>query len=276
MSIGKNIAKYRKALSLTQEELGERLGVTNQSVSKWELEVSMPDIMLLPKIATVLGVSLEDIYGIEKSTGKMSVNADDFPIFCHNKLHELFYHNSKMRFTHIDSSDEAQLECQKQKLKDGCRIGCISNIKGAVVLTEDLALVDCGYKTEIDADFIRMTQDSEYVLMCLLNRNVRKVLFYQYNTALNNSKIHNAEFTVEDIMYSTSLSETEVLNTLKCLENIHVNEVYTDRETKTKKYVLKYSAAIYALAICKLAGLLSEADPVWTVVRDTSMDSSLH
>lgn len=63
MSIGKNIAKYRKALGLTQEALGVKLGVTNQAVSKWEMEVSMPNIMLLPEIVTALGVSFEDIYG---------------------------------------------------------------------------------------------------------------------------------------------------------------------------------------------------------------------
>ncbi len=40
MSIGKNIAKYRKMLDLTQEELGVKLGVTNQAVSKWESEIS--------------------------------------------------------------------------------------------------------------------------------------------------------------------------------------------------------------------------------------------
>ncbi len=70
MGIGKNIAKYRKALSITQAELGERLGVTNQAVSKWESEVSMPDIMLLPRIAFALGVSLEDIYGITSDSKK--------------------------------------------------------------------------------------------------------------------------------------------------------------------------------------------------------------
>ena len=40
MSIGKNIAKYRKAAGMTQEELGTSLGVTNQAVSKWESEIS--------------------------------------------------------------------------------------------------------------------------------------------------------------------------------------------------------------------------------------------
>ena len=50
MEIGKNIAKYRKAKGWTQEELGSRLGVTNQAVSKWESETSMPDISLLPAL----------------------------------------------------------------------------------------------------------------------------------------------------------------------------------------------------------------------------------
>lgn len=70
MSIGKNLAKYRKAKRLTQEELGEKLGVTNQAVSKWESEASMPDVMLLPEIATALNITLDDLYGIAKEPEK--------------------------------------------------------------------------------------------------------------------------------------------------------------------------------------------------------------
>ena len=106
MSIGKNLAKYRKAKRLTQEELGEKLGVTNQAVSKWESEASVPDVMLLPEIATALNITLDDLYGIAKEPEKISGSADDFPAFCHQKLIELFYYNTKMRFTHIGSSDK--------------------------------------------------------------------------------------------------------------------------------------------------------------------------
>ena len=59
MSIGKNIALLRRAKGLTQAELGDLLGVSNQAVSKWESEMSMPDVMLLPEIAKVFGVALE-------------------------------------------------------------------------------------------------------------------------------------------------------------------------------------------------------------------------
>lgn len=64
MSIGKNIALLRKAKGLTQAELGDLLGVSNQAVSKWESEMTMPDVMLLPEIAKVLGVEINDLYGI--------------------------------------------------------------------------------------------------------------------------------------------------------------------------------------------------------------------
>ena len=67
MSIGTNIAVYRKNKGLTQSELGEMLGVTNQAVSKWESEVSMPDVMLLPEIAKVLGVTLESLYNLNEN-----------------------------------------------------------------------------------------------------------------------------------------------------------------------------------------------------------------
>lgn len=75
MSIGSNIAKFRKEKGLTQNELGERLGVTNQAISKWETETSMPDVMLLPEIAKALGVSLEMLYSDEEDT-KITVAQD--------------------------------------------------------------------------------------------------------------------------------------------------------------------------------------------------------
>ncbi len=62
MSIGKNIATFRKAKGITQTQLGEMLGVSNQAVFKWEAEMTMPDVMLLPEIAKALDVTLEELY----------------------------------------------------------------------------------------------------------------------------------------------------------------------------------------------------------------------
>ena len=272
MSIGKNIAKYRKALGLTQEALGVKLGVTNQAVSKWEMEVSMPDIMLLPEIVTALGVSFEDIYGMEKSDEKISVSADNFPAYCHKKLIDLFYYSTKMRFTHIGSSDAEQLNYQIQKLMDGCKIGCISNTQGAIVVTDDFSFIDCNYKAEGSEQIIKSQGADDYLLMYLADKNFRKVFYYQYKAAFEKSKTDNSEFTFDEIMNGCNLTEDETIAALRLLKDCHINEVYTDRVTKTKKYVFLISNALYAHVVYKLVGLLSE-DPVWTVVRDTSMIS---
>ena len=60
---GQRIAAYRKERGLTQESLAQRLGVTNQAVSKWESDQCCPDIMLLPALADEFGVSLDELFG---------------------------------------------------------------------------------------------------------------------------------------------------------------------------------------------------------------------
>ena len=271
MSIGKNIAKYRKAKGLTQEELGAKLGVTNQAVSKWESEVSMPDVILLPKIANALNITLDDLYGITKEPEKISCSADDFPAFCHQKLIELFYYNTKMRFTHIGSSDKEQLEFQIKKLMQGCRIGCLSNTQGAIVTTEDFSFIDNTYKA-VNSENVIKSQADDYTLMYLTDKNFRKVFYYQYKTAFERSKENNTEFTFDEIMTGCNLTEDETAAALRLLKDTRINEVYTDTATKTKKYVFLISNALYAHAIYKLAELLFE-DACWAVVRDTSMIS---
>jgi len=60
-TIGKRISYLRKEKGITQEELAVKLDVTPQAVSKWENDISYPDIMLLPKIAEILGVTVDEL-----------------------------------------------------------------------------------------------------------------------------------------------------------------------------------------------------------------------
>lgn len=64
-NLGENIAKLRKAVSITQSELASKLNVTPQAVSKWENGVSAPDVYLMPKIAEALGVTIDDVFDYE-------------------------------------------------------------------------------------------------------------------------------------------------------------------------------------------------------------------
>ena len=57
------ISFYRKKSGLTQEELAKKLGVTNQSVSKWESAQCCPDIGLLPMLADIFEISIDELFG---------------------------------------------------------------------------------------------------------------------------------------------------------------------------------------------------------------------
>lgn len=60
-NIGDLIAVLRKERGMTQKELAEKMNVTDKAVSKWERNLSCPDINSVPHLAEVLGVSVEEL-----------------------------------------------------------------------------------------------------------------------------------------------------------------------------------------------------------------------
>lgn len=61
--LSERIGTLRKESKLTQEQLAKRLGVTSQAVSKWENEQSCPDVSLLPQLADIFRVSIDELFG---------------------------------------------------------------------------------------------------------------------------------------------------------------------------------------------------------------------
>ena len=66
-TLGERIAYYRKKQNLTQEALAERCSVSAQAVSKWENNLTAPDITLLPLLAEVFNVSCDELLGVQKT-----------------------------------------------------------------------------------------------------------------------------------------------------------------------------------------------------------------
>ena len=64
LAIGENIRNFRKKNDLTQEALADRLGVSYQSISRWENGTTYPDLELLPAIAEVLVVTVDELLGM--------------------------------------------------------------------------------------------------------------------------------------------------------------------------------------------------------------------
>lgn len=58
---GRFMAELRKAKNMTQEQLAEKLGVSNRSISRWENGKTMPDLSLLPAVSEELGVSISEL-----------------------------------------------------------------------------------------------------------------------------------------------------------------------------------------------------------------------
>ena len=66
VKVGKFIAQLRKEQGFTQEELGQKIGVTNKTVSRWENGNYMPDIELLIPLGEALGVSVTELLAGER------------------------------------------------------------------------------------------------------------------------------------------------------------------------------------------------------------------
>lgn len=65
-SLGQRIARLRRNKGLTQEELGDKVSVSSQAVSKWETDSSLPDVTLLVKIANIFDITVDELLGNDK------------------------------------------------------------------------------------------------------------------------------------------------------------------------------------------------------------------
>ncbi len=69
-AVGANIKRLRKAKGLSQKELAEQLNVIDKTISRWECGYGLPDVNLLPEIAKIFGVSIEELIGEEDAKAK--------------------------------------------------------------------------------------------------------------------------------------------------------------------------------------------------------------
>lgn len=75
-AIHEKICTLRKNLGLTQEQLGAKLGISGQAVSKWEKGESMPDILLLPDLCCLLGITTDQLLQNTAAAAEPADNQD--------------------------------------------------------------------------------------------------------------------------------------------------------------------------------------------------------
>ncbi len=80
MTLGQRIQEYRLRLELSQEALGERLGVSRQAVSKWEADAAVPDTDKLIALSKLFGLTLNELLQVEgPEAGQVAENAEETP-----------------------------------------------------------------------------------------------------------------------------------------------------------------------------------------------------
>ena len=107
---GKFIAELRKEKGMTQEQLGDRLGVNSRSVSRWENGHGMPDISLLLTLADVLGVTVQEL--LEGS--RREIESGNAGVVTYEGLHTVVQYLNQERAAwkkQIDSSLKFSLLC---------------------------------------------------------------------------------------------------------------------------------------------------------------------
>ncbi|HRS30655.1 MAG TPA: DUF2807 domain-containing protein [Bacilli bacterium] len=109
---GQRLAKLRKSKNMTQGEFADRLGVTAQAVSKWENDLSYPDITLIPTIATIFDVEVNDLFGFKKTAVKENWK---FPKF----YEDLVLVHSFQNVGCYSSKEVASIDGSGVKFKDG-------------------------------------------------------------------------------------------------------------------------------------------------------------
>jgi len=109
VSIGNYLQQRRRLIGLTQAELGERLGVTAQSVSHWERGASLPDTALLPDLAQILQTSVDELLGGGSCAWlgrrRITVEAMREAIWCFQRLRALLGADHFMYRTAVDALD---------------------------------------------------------------------------------------------------------------------------------------------------------------------------
>jgi len=92
MDLGNNILKLRKQHRLSQEKLGEKIGVTRQTISNWELNETIPDAKQLTVLSRVLQISIDKLLDNDiQNLLEQKVNNVETKIIKNNKLSKIIF-----------------------------------------------------------------------------------------------------------------------------------------------------------------------------------------
>ena len=219
ISISEKISSLRKAHSLTQEALGEAVGVSPQAVSKWEKGDSLPDISVIPDLCRIFGISADSLLGSEGNiTSDMYV--DKAIKLCKGSI-DNSHMDTKIRLLYKIMSDGVVMGNPEDIAKAGGYIACnvfnahvftILDSRGFGMFFNDMEYIKSMMSVDFSANkFLKLMSDEKtikiFILICI-------------NGSLDESEIIKitgfTESEVTERLYSlikSSVIESEMNNT---------------------------------------------------------------
>lgn len=210
--LGQQIRQFRVEKGITQEQLGDLVGVTTQAVSKWE-RGGVPDAELLPDLAQALGVSIDALFGREEQTvpfalaRKLSqMDRDSMFRFafevCWSILHGVMMETQYMS----DEQMRVWLDMAFPKEKALAKFSKIHYDEGIINIRADQDLQHFFMMLEPKQDLRKLFSDLEgmrRVFAALADGDNLKILFYMYtrlNTPIATSLISkNTGLTIQEV-----------------------------------------------------------------------------
>lgn len=123
--LGEKIAYYRRLNTMTQEELARQLNVSAQAVSKWEQKITSPDIALLPEIAKLFNVSIDELFGMKVNTEPVFNLVQQVPWNDDRQIRFAIYHGKKLM-----QQSEYELKKGTNEIKIHFDYGNVYSIRG--------------------------------------------------------------------------------------------------------------------------------------------------
>ncbi len=247
-TIGDRIAELRKNRKMTQEDLANIVGVSAQSVSKWENSQSMPDIMLLPTLASAFDVTVNDLFSIVSYADHFeSIHPDKAPEYAYKEVLKAI----QLGLCDTDSMSKEELTETLGRLREGeyGQSGLISyengEMNGVSYVNRNIALTLLESKE--DAILLLDDEKTAEVLTLLADPNVRKTLKYMLT---NGHATVTAAVTANKCEMDAGEAEI-ALNKLVSLGFVSIQQVDTGEERPLCVYHLirehKIDMTVYPL-----------------------------
>ena len=201
-TIGEKIAKLRKERNVTQEELAGIIGVSAQSISKWENNVTLPDILLLPLLAEIFGITIDELFSIEHQPQKNTFPYEETPAAIYDEILNMMWQNENTDYALTARKRFA--ECPDQSS------GFVSTDAGGVYANRDLALAFLPNRKK--AASLLDSKGAAEVLSVLADQTVREVLKYQVEDP-------GRSFTSASVGAKIKIPEEKVTEALEKLVN---------------------------------------------------------